>query len=165
MPETTVAGKTNPDCIFCQIVAGKIPSHTIWEDEKHLAFLSIFPNMHGVTVVIPKEHRTSYAFEQDDAVLSDLILATKKVARILDNYFEDVGRSGMVFEGFGVDHLHAKLYPLHGTGNMGEWRNIESGENNAFFETYPGYISSNDSRRADDAVLAELAAKIRESVT
>lgn len=152
---------SQPDCIFCQIVAGKVPKHQIWEDEKHLAFLSIFPNMHGVTVVIPKDHRTSYAFEQEDEVLTDLILATKKVAQLLDSHFEDVGRCGMVFEGFGVDHLHAKLYPLHGTGNMGEWRNIESQSNDAFFETYPGYISSNDSHRADDEQLAELAEKIK----
>lgn len=34
-------------CIFCEIVAGKAPCHRIWEDEKHLAFLSIFPNTQG----------------------------------------------------------------------------------------------------------------------
>lgn len=42
-------------CIFCQIVEGKAPCHKVWEDEHHLAFLSIFPNTDGFTVVIPKK--------------------------------------------------------------------------------------------------------------
>jgi histidine triad (HIT) family protein len=44
------------DCIFCKIVKGKAPAHKIWEDKKHLAFLSIFPNTEGFTVVITKKH-------------------------------------------------------------------------------------------------------------
>lgn len=158
MPNTT-----HSDCIFCQIVAGQMTAHQIWSDENHLAFLSIFPNTPGATVVIPKTHHSSYAFGQKDQVLTDLILATKRVAQILDAFYEDVGRCGLVFEGFGVDHLHAKLYPLHGTGNLGEWRKIESSQNTVFFDKYPGYISSNDSHRADDQALATLAAEIRQS--
>lgn len=150
-----------PECIFCQIAEGTIPSHIVWEDDKHLAFLSIFPNMEGVTVLIPKDHYSSYIFDQSDDVITGLVLAGKKVAKILDAHFDDVGRSGVVFEGFGVDHLHLKLYPLHGTGNMAEWQKLESGQNNQYFETYPGYISSNDSHRADDQKLAQLAAAIK----
>lgn len=135
----------------------------IWEDETHLAFLSIFPNTDGFTVVIPKKHYGSYAFAQDDQVLSALILATKKVANILDNYFEDTTRTGMFFEGFGVDHLHSKLFPMHGTGEMNKWTNIESKENKKFFKHYPGYLSSNDSQRADDQKLAALTEKIKKS--
>ncbi|HYD35677.1 MAG TPA: HIT family protein [Vitreimonas sp.] len=153
-----------PDCIFCLIAQGQAPCHKVWEDDKHLAFLSIFPNTEGFTVVIPKEHHGSYAFEQDDQVLKDLIVAVKKVAHILDNYFEDVSRCGMFFEGFGVDHLHAKLFPMHGTGNLAEWKPIESeAQNRRYFDKYPGYLSSNDSERADDAKLAKLAENLRES--
>lgn len=150
-----------PECIFCQIAEGKVPSHIVWEDEKYLAFLSIFPNMEGVTVLIPRDHYSSYIFDQNDDVITGLVLAGKKVAKILDAHFDDVGRSGVVFEGFGVDHLHLKLYPLHGTGNMAEWQKLESGQNNQYFETYPGYISSNDSHRADDEKLAKLAAELK----
>jgi hypothetical protein len=39
-------------CIFCNIVNGEAPCHKIWEDAKHLAFLSIFPNTQGFSVVI-----------------------------------------------------------------------------------------------------------------
>jgi histidine triad (HIT) family protein len=151
------------DCIFCKIVAGEAPAHKIWEDDKHLAFLSIFPNTEGFSVVIPKDHYGSYAFEQPDEVLSALVLATKKVARALDTYFEDVGRTGMFFEGFGVDHLHSKLFPMHGTGNMTDWAMIESEKFDRYFEKYPGYLSSNNSHRGDDQKLAELAKKIRQS--
>lgn len=151
------------DCIFCKIVAKQTPAHVIWEDETHLAFLSIFPNTEGFAVVIPKSHHSSYAFAQSDQVLSNLILATKKVANILDSYFKDVGRTGMFFEGFGVDHLHSKLFPMHGTGDMKKWTSIESEEMNDYFEYYPGYLCSNSSKRANDTKLAKLAKEIKKS--
>ena len=148
------------ECIFCNIVLGKRPSHKVWEDDKHLAFLSTFPNTEGTTVVITKAHHPSYAFDLPDRALSDLMLATKKVAKLLDSKLSDVGRTAMVFEGFGVDHIHAKLFPMHGTADMKEWKAIESSVSK-YFDKYEGYVSSHDYERADDATLAQLAKKIR----
>jgi len=149
------------DCIFCKIVKGEAPCNKIWEDEKHLAFLSIFPNTEGFSVVITKKHYLSYAFDADDEVLKNLILASKKVAKLIDSKLEDVGRTGLILEGFGVDHLHAKLFPMHGT-KQEKWETIES-KVDKYFEKYEGYISShNFYPKADDKKLAELAKKIRE---
>jgi diadenosine tetraphosphate (Ap4A) HIT family hydrolase len=147
------------DCIFCNIVKGSAPSHKIWEDEKHLAFLSIFPNTEGFSVVITKEHFPSYPFDLPESVLVGLLLATKKVAKLLDAKLDDVGRTGMIFEGFGVDHVHAKLFPMHGT-KMPEWKPMGSNVDK-YFEKYEGYISSHDYQRADDGKLSLLSRKIR----
>ncbi|MEK6850161.1 MAG: HIT family protein [Nanoarchaeota archaeon] len=149
------------DCIFCKIVKGEMPCHKIWEDEKHLAFLSIFPNTEGFSVVVTKEHYSSYPFDLPDNVLKELIAAVKKVAKLLDKKLNDVARTGMIFEGFGVDHVHAKLFPMHGTKDMKEWKAIHSNVDK-YFEKYEGYISSHDYKREDDNKLAELAKKIRE---
>jgi diadenosine tetraphosphate (Ap4A) HIT family hydrolase len=148
-------------CIFCQIAQGASPAHVIWEDDAHMAFLSIFPNTEGVTVVIPKEHYPSYAFDLPDEVLASLVVATKKVGKLLDAALDTVGRTGLIFEGFGVDHVHAKLFPMHGTADMDAWKAIES-EVDEYYTTYPGYLSSHDFERADDASLVALANKIRE---
>ena len=150
------------NCIFCKIVSGEFPSYKIWEDEKHLAFLSIFPNTDGFSVVIPKKHYSSYAFELPDEVLSELVIASKKVAKLIDSKLEDVGRTAMIFEGFGVNHVHAKLFPMHGTADMKEWKEIKSNVDK-FFEKYEGYISSHDYKREDDEKLKKLADKIRKS--
>ncbi len=147
------------DCIFCKIVKGEAPCHKIWEDDKHLAFLSIFPNTKGVSVVVTKEHYSSYAFDLSDSVLKELIMAAKKVGKLIDAKFDDVGRTGLIFEGFGVDHVHAKLFPMHGT-KMNDWKPLHS-DVAKYFEKYEGYISSHDYKRADDKELAELAKRIR----
>lgn len=147
------------DCIFCKIVKGEAPSWKIWEDEKHMAFLTPFPNTEGFTVVITKEHYDSYAFDLPDNVLSDLILAAKKVGKLLDEKLDDVGRTGMIFEGFGVNHIHAKLFPMHGTKG-GEWKPIHIAIDK-YFDKYEGYISSHDGKRADDERLTEVANKIK----
>lgn len=148
------------NCIFCQIVEGKSPSYKIWEDKNHLAFLSIFPNTEGFSVVIPKKHYPSYLFDLPDDVITQLVIAVKKVSKLLDSSLDDVGRTGMIFEGFGVDHIHAKLVPMHGTANMKEWKQLKSNVDK-YFKTYEGYISSHDYKREDDTKLKLLAEKIR----
>ena len=149
------------NCIFCQIVKGELPYHLINENDDFMAFLTIFPNTLGASVVIPKQHYSSYAFELSDQVLTNLVLYTKQVALKLDRYFDDVGRTAMVFEGFGVDHVHAKLFPMHQTKNTHEkWQPINSSVDK-YFDAYEGYISSHDARRADDQALAQLAENIR----
>lgn len=150
----------DPQCLFCKIVSKEVPSHNVWEDEKHLAFLTIFPNTEGATVVIPKEHYQSYPFELPDEVLSALIIAAKKTAKVLDTGFSDVARTALVFEGMAVNHVHAKLYPLHGTKTEGGWKPMHSGRDE-YFETYPGFVSSHDAPRADDAKLEALAKRLR----
>ena len=147
-------------CVFCKIVSGEAPSHKIWEDDKHLAFLSIFPNTKGFSVVIPKEHYSSYIFDQPQSVITNLMLAVGQVAKLLDAKLEDVGRTGVMFEGFGIDHLHAKLFPMHGTKDP-IWQQRKSNVDK-YFEKYEGYISSHDYKRADDAELAVIAKSIRE---
>ncbi|PIR93385.1 diadenosine tetraphosphate hydrolase [Candidatus Falkowbacteria bacterium CG10_big_fil_rev_8_21_14_0_10_43_10] len=147
------------DCIFCKIAQGRAPAHKILEDENYLAFLSIFPNTEGFSVVIPKKHYPSYAFDIPNDVLIGLVMAAKQTAKLLDKRLKDVGRTGMIFEGFGVDHVHAKLFPMHGT-KMVEWEPLKSNVDK-YFEKYEGYISSHDYKRADDEMLARLAKKIR----
>jgi diadenosine tetraphosphate (Ap4A) HIT family hydrolase len=146
-------------CIFCAIVEGRAPCHKIWEDEEHLAFLSIFPNTEGFSVVVTKKHYPSYAFDLPDDVLNGLVLAAKKVGRLIDSKYQDVGRTGLIFEGFGVDHVHAKLFPMHGTKTE-KWE-LHASDINTYFEKYGGYISSHNGPRADDKKLAEIAEKIR----
>jgi histidine triad (HIT) family protein len=149
----------NQECIFCKIVKEEMQAYKVWEDDNHLAFLSIFPNTKGVTVVIPKKHYSSYAFNLPEEVLSNLILAAKKVAKLLDSKLDDVGRTALVFEGFGIDHVHAKLFPLHGTKDMSKWKPISSKRDN-FFDKYPGYVSSHDAGLAKEEDLKKVQEKI-----
>ena len=132
------------ECLFCKFISHKVPTRIFWEDANHLAFLSIYPNTPGVSVVVPKKHLSSYAFEQSDKDLCELIIASKKVSKILDESLNGVGRSGLILEGFGINHLHAKLFPLHGTeAAAANWQPIKSSIN-TFMPSYVGYISSHD---------------------
>lgn len=148
-------------CIFCKIVSGDAPSYKVWESDTHFAFLSIYPNTEGVTVVIPKKHFSSYAFEMQDEDLFALIKAAKEVALLLDKKFQ-IGRTAMVFEGFGVDHVHAKLFPLHGTSTTGEWKPALSSDEKRkeYFELYQGYVSSHDCMVVSHEELRETHKKI-----
>lgn len=152
-------------CIFCEIVAGRFETPGIfWEDEEFMAFLSIDPNTEGFSCVIPKDHHGSDVLKMPDDILQRFIIASKKVAQILENYFEDVGRIGLLMEGTGIDHAHIKLAPLHGTQELkqGEWKQYLS-EKEFWFDTYEGWICSGGGPRADDEKLKKLANGIKES--
>ncbi len=69
-------------CIFCQILAGKIPSKKIYEDDKCLAILDINPAAKGHLLLLPKEH---YAImpQIPDPVLGHLAIVSKHLSQAL----------------------------------------------------------------------------------
>src|SRR5689334_339015 len=46
----------DPDCIFCKIVAGEVPSTRVDEDERTVAFMDVNPATRGHVLVVPREH-------------------------------------------------------------------------------------------------------------
>ncbi|QSB13471.1 HIT family protein [Natronosporangium hydrolyticum] len=140
---------------------GERQAKMIWRSANYVAFLSIYPNTPGATVVIPIEHYTSYVATAPAEVSAGLQLAAVEVAQLLDTAFPDVARTAIVYEGYGVDHLHAKLFPLHGTAELKDrWRPIHSNVKTTF-DTYQGYVSSHDGPPASDDELSEIAEQIR----
>lgn len=152
-------------CIFCEIVAGRILAASFWDNDEFLAFLSIDPNTEGFSCVIPRQHYGSDVLKMPDEVLERFILAAKKVAGVLESYYSDVGRVGLVMEGTGIDHAHIKLIPMHGTGHMkrGEWKQIHAAQEH-WFEKYEGWISSAGGPMADREKLKELAEQLKKTI-
>jgi histidine triad (HIT) family protein len=102
------------DCLFCKIVAGDIPAHTIYEDDHALAFLDIRPAGKGHTLVIPKEHAAELEDISPES-LSGTIRAAQVVARTLRsrlradglNMFQNNGAAA----GQEIFHYHLHLLP------------------------------------------------------
>jgi histidine triad (HIT) family protein len=47
---------SDPDCLFCKIVAGEIPATVVREDDRTIAFMDINPATRGHALVIPRTH-------------------------------------------------------------------------------------------------------------
>jgi histidine triad (HIT) family protein len=151
-----VSGMLKNDCLFCKIVKGEIPSSKIWEDKKHVAILDLFPNTPGMTVVMPKNHYDSYAFDMPDKNYLELLSAARTVSKLLDKKLK-CPRTALVMEGMGVNHVHIKLYPMHGV----DVKKFVIHPEKAFFDKYPGYITTLVGPIADRKELELLAKKIR----
>jgi histidine triad (HIT) family protein len=103
----------DPDCLFCKIVAGEIPSTKVHEDDVIVAFRDIAPLAPTHILVAPRDHIASAAdlTEADGPMLGRLFATTAEVARregIADAGYRlvsNVGRWG----GQSVDHLHIHL--------------------------------------------------------
>lgn len=145
------------DCIFCKIVNGEIDSVKIWEDQDFLAILDANPNTKGMTLVLPKKHYDSYIFDEPDDLCQKIMLASKKVAKILKKGL-DVKRIALAMEGLGVNHAHIKLYPMHGLEKKFEetWA-----KDRVFFDKYTGYFSTQLGPKADTKDLQKIAEEIK----
>ena len=108
------------DCIFCKIIAGKIPSHKIYEDENVFAFLDIAEDADGHTLVVPKKHCRSVL----DCGETELARTMSAVQKITAHYIERCGFEGANILSFAepcagqtVFHLHFHIIPrLTGDG-------------------------------------------------
>lgn len=110
----------NPECLFCRIVAGEVPSDALYEDDEILAFRDIRPQAPFHALVIPKRHlATLDDFSSDDASLAGrLMLTGKRLAaeQGLPGYrvAMNVNREG------GQVVFHAHLHVLGGRRMSGE---------------------------------------------
>ena len=99
----------DPNCIFCKIVAGQVPSRKVYEDEEFLAFHDVRPLAPVHILVIPKRHIPSLAdvTVDDQPMLGRLLALAPRLARDLGltggfRLGVNTGRDG----GQEVFHLH-----------------------------------------------------------
>lgn len=104
-------------CIFCDIIAGKIPGSVIYEDEDVVAFLDISQVTKGHTLVVPKQHFDNFLV-CEEAVMMKVMKTAQTVGNhvmevlnakgmnVLSNVHEIAGQS--------VNHFHVHLIPRYG---------------------------------------------------
>jgi len=103
-------------CIFCRIVAGKLHSYKVYEDEDSLAFLDINPLTEGHTLVIPKEHYEKLeAMPKDKAgkLFEAVRLVTGKVQKAMDTSSSTIGINNGRLAGQAIPHVHVHIIPRY----------------------------------------------------
>ncbi len=71
---------SDPDCIFCKIVAGELPGQIVGEDERTISFMDISPATRGHALVIPRAHAADL-LEIDAEDLAAAAIAAQGLAR------------------------------------------------------------------------------------
>ncbi len=98
--------------IFTKIINREIPAYIVAEDDKHIAFLDIFPNAKGHILVVPKEE-IDKIFDMSEKAYLDLMQFARKVAKAQEKVFTGAKRIGMAVVGLEVPHVHVHLIPLN----------------------------------------------------
>lgn len=123
------------NCIFCKIIAGEIPSATVYEDDDFKAIMDIAPAAKGHVIILSKRHMANlYEIEEQTAaralmVASKIAKAQKKALdcdgiNLLQNNEEAAGQS--------VFHLHIHLIPRYkDDGVVIPWKNLSYPEGEA----------------------------------
>jgi histidine triad (HIT) family protein len=107
---------SDPNCIFCKIVAGELPASIVDEDERTVSFMDINPATRGHALVIPRRHaRDLLSIEPDD-----LVAVALGAARLAERMSERLGPAGVnLLNSCGaaawqtVFHFHVHVIPRY----------------------------------------------------
>lgn len=125
-------GTYDVDNIFAKILRGEAPAARVFEDEHVLAFMDVFPQSRGHTLVIPKHSKARNLLEEEPQVLADLMLGVQRVARAVRAALQPDGIVITQFNGAPagqtVYHLHVHIIPRwegqplgrHASGGMAD---------------------------------------------
>jgi len=101
--------------IFAKILRGEAPAARVFEDEHVLAFMDVFPQAKGHTLVIPKHSTARNLLDEEPQVLTGLILGVQRVARAVRAALRPDGLVVTQFNGAPagqtVYHLHFHIIP------------------------------------------------------
>ncbi len=110
----SIRGDYDPDNIFAQILRGDIPCYKVYEDNHVLAFMDLFPQAPGHTLVIPKTAGRNL-LDTPDEVLANALPRVKMIALGIEKAFSPDGIIVTQFNGEpagqSVFHLHFHIIP------------------------------------------------------
>jgi diadenosine tetraphosphate (Ap4A) HIT family hydrolase len=101
---------TDPDCIFCKIVAKQVPATITYEDDTAIGFADLHPQAPGHMLLVPRDH---YVWMQDvpDSLLAKLFITAKKlIPELKEKYSADYIKMSVI--GVDVPHFHIHLIPM-----------------------------------------------------
>jgi histidine triad (HIT) family protein len=119
--------------IFAKILRGEAPAAKVFEDDHVLAFMDVFPQTRGHTLVISKESQARNLLEVEPEALEHLILGVQRVARAVRAALKPDGITIMQSNGAAsnqtIFHLHFHIIPRwsgmalrpHGEGGMADF--------------------------------------------
>jgi histidine triad (HIT) family protein len=102
----------DPDCRFCQIIAGGEPSHVVFEDEGTLAFLDNRPLFPGHALLVPRDHYETLGDLPDDLVgplFANARLLSVAIPKAMRKPGSFVAVNNVVSQS--VPHLHVHVVP------------------------------------------------------
>jgi histidine triad (HIT) family protein len=101
--------------IFAKILRGEVPAARVFEDDHVLAFMDVFPQGRGHTLVIPKRSVARNLLDEEPEVLANLILGVQRVTRAVRAALNPDGILVSQFNGATagqtIFHLHFHIIP------------------------------------------------------
>lgn len=104
----------DPDCLFCKIIRGELPSFKVYEDDKTIGFLDIRPVNAGHTLVVPKKHATNiFDIQPDDwaAVAETVRVLAIAIEQAIGADGVNIAMNNREHAGQVIHHPHVHIIP------------------------------------------------------
>jgi histidine triad (HIT) family protein len=143
----TLHAAYDPDNIFAKILRGEMPAVKVYEDDAALAFMDVFPQAEGHTLIVPKGVEARNLLDMPAEKLGPYMQAVQKVARAVEAALTPDGLVVTQFNGAPagqtVFHLHFHIIP--------RWKDVALGRHSS-------------GEMADMGVLGALAERIKDKL-
>ena len=103
------------ECLFCKIVKGEVPTLKLYEDEKVIVIMDVYPDVDGHTLIIPKEHYDTMMEIPDELVLHINKIAKKYTTHIMEKLnAKELSTHVNYGNSQKIKHYHMHLLPNFG---------------------------------------------------
>src|SRR5690606_18486216 len=121
-PPMSLTDAYDPQNIFARIIRGEAPCYRIYEDDDVLAFLDLYPQSFGHTLVIPRRSAACNLLDVDTDALCKVMVVVQRLTRAIVDELQPDGVQVAQFNGAAagqtVFHIHVHIVPRYAGQDM-----------------------------------------------
>ncbi len=109
-------------CLFCDIIAGKVKAHFVYEDKTHVAIMDKYPIQRGHTLVMPRDHHekiTDMNTEHVSTLFSKVPIIARAMLEVTGADGFNIGQNNGRAANQIIPHVHVHIIPRYSTIGIG----------------------------------------------
>ncbi len=110
------------NCLFCDIVAGKVNAHFVYEDKTHVAIMDRYPIQRGHTLVMPRDHHekiTDMNTEHVSTLFSKVPVIARAILEVTGADGFNIGQNNGRAANQIIPHVHVHIIPRYSAIDTG----------------------------------------------
>lgn len=104
------------NCLFCDIISGKLKAHFVYEDENHVAIMDKYPIQKGHTLLMPRKHDekiTDMSTENVSALFAKVPIIARAILKVTNADGFNIGQNNGKSANQIIPHVHVHIIPRY----------------------------------------------------
>jgi len=110
------------NCLFCDIIAGKVKANFVYEDKSHIAIMDKYPIQRGHALIIPRDHHekiTDMITENVSTLFSIVTVIARAILEVTEADGFNIGQNNGKAANQIIPHVHVHIIPRYSNTGIG----------------------------------------------